>query len=116
MRIREPSPRQRLAEERHMQKMIEEARQESEVLQAIERKRNEQRILSKHIFLVWFTLDKCLQRLEEQRDKNVPRTVDEDWNQDFCNAICKIPEVRSLCKELWNAWCNFNRDEFSEWI
>lgn len=111
--VRKLSPRQKLAEERQMQKLIEEAKQESEVLQAIERERNEKRILSKSIFCVWFAMDKLLERLEQQRDENVPRYKDEDWNPDFCSAICKIPEVRTLCKELWYTWCDVSRSIYS---
>ena len=39
-------------------------------------------------------MDAVLARLEEQRDRNRPRRYSDDWNQEFCDAVRLIPEVK----------------------
>lgn len=45
-------------------------------------------------FDLLLTADEILERLEEQRDQNVPRTPDEPWNAKFCEAVRTIPAAR----------------------
>ena len=48
------------------------------------------------------TADLLLEKLEEQRDRNVPKTPDEKWNDAFCEAVRTIPEARMFAEECMN--------------
>ena len=42
--------------------------------------------------------DRILEKLEEQRDLNAPKTPDEPWNKKFCEAIRVIPAARRFAE------------------
>ena len=43
--------------------------------------------------------DRILQRLEEERDRHVPKTPDETWDSAFCAAVEAIPDARRFVEE-----------------
>ena len=45
-------------------------------------------------FDLFLLMCSVLDRLEEERDQNRPKTYGEEWNDTFCNAVNLIPEVR----------------------
>jgi len=45
-------------------------------------------------FNLYLVADELLELLEDQRDRNVPKTPDEKWNPQFCEAIRLIPAAR----------------------
>ena len=49
-------------------------------------------------FDLFLAADKILQMLEEQRDRNVPKTPDEPWNTKFCEAVLLIPAARRFAE------------------
>lgn len=52
-------------------------------------------------FDLFLTADEILERLEEQRDKNVPRTPDEPWNAKFCEAVRLIPVAKRFADRCY---------------
>jgi len=44
------------------------------------------------------TADKLVEMLEEQRDMNEPKTMDEPWNRLFCEALRFLPGARRFAK------------------
>ena len=51
--------------------------------------------------------DEILERLEEQRDRNCPKTPDEEWSREFCEAIRLIPAARRFAQEcLYGSYTN----------
>ena len=106
------SERQRMAEEHKRQRLIEEARQQSALLQKLEDERRQEKIRKGQLFRLWFMMDLLLRSLEEQRDRNAPHSLADEWNPDFCFAIEKIPEVRRLCKDILFTWYNIDRSKY----
>ena len=49
------------------------------------------------------TADRIVEMLEDQRDMNIPNTADEDWNQQFCEAIQLLPYARRFAQDCWFA-------------
>lgn len=43
--------------------------------------------------------DRIVEILEEQRDRNVPKTPGEEWNEKFCEAVRLLPEAREFAEE-----------------
>ena len=41
-----------------------------------------------------------LDRLEDQRDRNVPKSPDDEWNEQFCEAVRLIPEARRFLEKM----------------
>ena len=39
--------------------------------------------------------------LEEQRDTNAPKSVDEPWNERFCEAISILPSAREFAQDCF---------------
>ena len=39
--------------------------------------------------------------LEKQRDDNVPKNPDYEWNELFCNAIKALPEAKEFAQDCW---------------
>mgnify|MGYP007022096100 CR=1 FL=1 len=83
------SPRNRRIQE--MQLRVENAKRQEE-----ERKQKEL-----DSFEDWKITDMFVEMLEVSRDANVPKTIDEDWNETCCLAIQMIPEARRKARELW---------------
>lgn len=110
------SSRQRAMEERRKQNAIDNARRQSELLRKIEHERAEQRAWKRILFCLWHMLEEKLTELEDLRDENRPHSYSERWNDAFCYAIRKIPEVRMACEDAWLAYINIDRAEFSEYI
>lgn len=110
------SSRQQAMEERRKQSLIENAIVHSEKLRKIEHERVEQRAWKKVLFGIWCTLDRRLSELEDQRDANRPHTFSDGWNSEFCEAVREIPEVRRACEDVWYAYINIDRPEFSEYV
>jgi len=110
------SERQRMAEERQKKIIADNAKQQSEVLRNIEHERVEQKAQTKLLFCLWYMMDKKLEELEKIRDTNAPKTPDEPWNEQFCTAVEKIPEVKRLCNDLWFAYTNNDRPEYENYV
>jgi len=45
------------------------------------------------------TADRIVEILEEQRDRNMPKTADETWNREFCQAVRLLPAARRFAKD-----------------
>ena len=95
--------RQRAMEARKRQSIIDQARQESQVLHDLRIQEAERRATGKVLFLLWFMLDCRLQELETLRDTHRPEPSSE-WDSDFCTALREIPQLREVCKDLWYAY------------
>lgn len=54
---------------------------------------------AKNRFDMFLTADRILEMLEEKRDKNVPRTANETWNRQFCEAVRLIPEAKRFAED-----------------
>ena len=52
-------------------------------------------------FDLFLLADNILEMLEEQRDRNVPKTPNEPWNKQFCEAIELLPEARKFAQDCW---------------
>ena len=50
-------------------------------------------------FELFLAVDRILEMLEEQRDRNVPKTPWERWDPQFCEAVRLIPEVRRFAED-----------------
>ena len=110
------SERQRRFEEQRKAKSIEAARQQSSLLQKLDRERAEQKAWNKVLFCLEYMLDKRLEELEHDRDEHAPKNDDDEWDETFRNAIEKISEVRRARDDVYFAYLNMDRDEFSDWI
>lgn len=110
------SNRQKLAEERRKQTLIDTARQHSEIMNRILAENAERKAEEKMLFLLWYMLDRKLAELEDIRDRNKPKTIDEEWNEPFRYAIEKIPEVKHTLEDAWFAYINVNRTEFLNYL
>lgn len=49
---------------------------------------------------MFLAADKALERLEQQRDDNRPRTYNEPWNDAFAEAVILIPTVRQYAEDF----------------
>lgn len=56
-------------------------------------------------FDLFLVADEILCKLEEQRDKNVPQTPDEAWNEQFCQAIKTIPAAKRFVENCLMECC-----------
>ena len=52
-------------------------------------------------FDLFLLADRILEMLEEQRDMNLPKTPDEEWNPKFCEAIRMIPAARVFAESCY---------------
>ena len=62
---------------------------------AIEEKRRIERMR----FNLALAADKIVQRMEEIRDDNTPKTAEEPWSEDFTRAVECLPEARRFAEE-----------------
>lgn len=108
--------KQRQFEQQKRQSLIEQARQESKLLRKLEEEREGMRRDGLLLFRLWSIADRVLTALEQQRKEYEPKDPDAPWDEKFCDAIRKIPEIRRLCDDLWFAWMNVDRPEFWTWI
>ena len=53
------------------------------------------------LFRQWELANSIVKRLEEIREANEPKLPDDNWNDEFCNAISLLPEARRFEKECW---------------
>ena len=108
--------KQKQFEQIKRQNIIDHARQESELLRKIEEDRARQKAQNLLLFRMWSMADCVLMHLEQQRDSHEPKHIDDEWDEDFCNAIRKIPDIRRLRDDLLFAWTNIDRHEYCQWI
>ena len=47
------------------------------------------------------TADEIVRKLEKQRDANLPKTPDEEWNVMFCEAVTLLPAARRFADDCW---------------
>lgn len=59
------------------------------------------------LFRQWEAADNIVKRLEEIRDANMPTSPDENWNDEFCNAISLLPEARRFAEECWYEYYSY---------
>ena len=52
-------------------------------------------------FDTYLLADRILERLIRMRDENIPKSVDEVWNDEFCEAVRLIPEAKRFLDEAW---------------
>lgn len=108
--------KQKQFEQKKRESLIEHARQESALIRKIEEERAGLKAQERLLFRLWCMADSVLMHLEQQRDRHTPHSFDDEWDEQFCEAVRKIPDIRRLCNDLWFAWNNVNRHEFCMWI
>lgn len=52
-------------------------------------------------FDTYLLADRILERLIRMRDENRPKSADEEWNEEFCEAVRLIPEAKRFLDEAW---------------
>lgn len=52
-------------------------------------------------FDTYLLADRILERLIRMRDENMPKSVDEEWNDEFCEAVRLIPEAKMFLDDAW---------------
>ena len=77
----------------------EAVKQAENALKMREREREFRKWKEMMRFDLALTADKIVEILEEQRDINVPKTADEAWNMDFCEAVLLLPVARRFAKD-----------------
>ena len=50
-------------------------------------------------FDMYLLADRILERVEEQIRKHAPKTPEEPWSEEFCNAVRMLPEARQFAKD-----------------
>lgn len=107
------SDRQRMAEERRRQKTIDKAKQQSALLQQLEQAREERRLNSMTLYELWRTMDERLEELVRIRDEQMPKDPNMPVSDDLAEIIFRIKDLEILCNDLYFAWLNYDRPEFS---
>lgn len=72
----------------------EEQRRAEKALQMRKEVREYEEWKSRMRFDLYLAADRILEMLEDQRDRNAPKTPDEEWNPLFCQAVRLIPSTR----------------------
>ena len=72
----------------------EEQRRAEIALQARKEAREYEEWKSRMRFDLYLAVDRLVEMLEEQRDRNAPKTADEEWNPLFCQAVRLLPSAR----------------------
>ena len=85
--------------------IIAQAIQESEVLRKIKHERSEKLANAKILFCLWSILDEKLRALEEVRSEHAPKTLYDEWDEEFINALAEIPYLQDVCEDLWYSYC-----------
>ena len=88
----------------------EKHRQAEKALQARKRAIEFQQWQERMQFDMALTADEIVRKLEEQRDRNVPTTVGEKWNNLFCEAVELLPEARMFADDC-TMYCMKERKE-----
>lgn len=52
-------------------------------------------------FDTYLLADRMLEALVRIRDENRPKSADEEWNEEFCEAVRFIPEAKRFLDEAW---------------
>lgn len=73
---------------------LEEQRRAEIALQARKEAREYEEWKSRMRFDLYLAVDRLVEMLEEQRDRNAPKTADEEWNPLFCQAVRLLPSAR----------------------
>ena len=75
----------------------EEQRRQAEMAKRMRKEATEQKELKDRMsFGVMLMADRIVERLEDIRDANAPKTPNERWNDAFCNAIRSLPGARGF--------------------
>jgi len=78
----------------------EDKRRQAEMAQILRKNAIEQQEMKDRMsFGVMLMADRIVERLEDIRDRNVPRTPNERWNDAFCDAIRSLPEAREFADD-----------------
>ena len=88
----------------------EKRRQAEKALQMRKRAIEFQQWKERLQFDLALTADEIVRKLEEQRDRNVPATVGEAWNDLFCEAVELMPEARRFADDCM-MYCMKERKE-----
>lgn len=88
----------------------EKRRQAEKALQMRKRAIEFQQWKERLQFDLALTADEIVRKLEEQRDRNVPRTVGEAWNDLFCEAVELLPVARRFADDCM-MYCTKERKE-----
>jgi len=75
----------------------EEQRRQAEMAQRMRKEATEKKEMKDRMsFGVMLMADRIVERLEDIRDANAPKTPNERWNDAFCNAIRSLPGAREF--------------------
>ena len=77
-----------------------EQRRQAENAQRMRKSATEHREWKSHMEIeVAMAADLIVEALEEQRDMNVPKTANERWNPQFCEAVRMMPEAQRFAED-----------------
>jgi hypothetical protein len=77
-----------------------EAKQAEIALQRRKREREFREWKDRMRFDLALAADQIVELLEEQRNRNVPKTPGETWNRQFCEAVRLLPAARRYAEDL----------------
>lgn len=77
-----------------------EAKRAEMALQKRKREREFQAWKDRMQFDLALAADQIVEKLEEQRDQNAPKTAGEPWNKQFCRAVRLLPAARRFAEDL----------------
>ena len=100
-------------EEAKRRRIVEQTMQESDLLKRIKHERSEKAANVKILFCLWSILDERLRALEQVRDEHAPHSLEDECDDEFCNAISTIPDLKDACEDLWYAYCMADKLEIN---
>ena len=94
--------RQRMERAQQAQEEQEQRRHEaiSRQIEMREHQEEMRRWKERMTFDLYLMAGMILDSLIDQRDRNAPKTADEEWNDSFCEAIRLIPEAKMFLEEM----------------
>ena len=96
-RFRQRMERAQQAQEEHEKRRHEAIARQIELREHQEETR---RWKERMTFGLYLMAGMILDSLIDQRDRNTPRTPDEPWNGQFCEAVRLIPEAKMFLEEM----------------
>ena len=80
--------------------MDKDTARQAEMAQRMRKNAIEQREWKEKMeFDLALTADMIVERMEDMRDRNVPKTKDERWNDAFCGAVRMISEAKEFAED-----------------
>lgn len=110
------SRRREAMETKKRMDIVSKAVEQSQLLRRIRHEEAENRAMVKILFFAWCIADMTLERLENQRNEHTPKDKDDEWDEQFTQAVNEIPGVKRICNDLWFAYTVVGKGQFWNWI